>query len=101
MRRLRSGGAIPELAERGRTALGRFYAALDADPGNGAYVAGENFTIADITALCAIDFATAAARTPIPDECAFLYSSLFHRMFGYWVSYRVEQEFRTRRLGCM
>ncbi len=35
------------------------------------YIAGEKFSIADITALCAIDFA-AAVNIPIPDECHHL-----------------------------
>jgi len=32
-------------------------------------VAGDTFSIADITALCTIDFAAGAARVGIPDEC--------------------------------
>ena len=48
----------------------RFYASLDAALSNSAFVAGEAFSIADITALCTIDFAAGAARVPIPDQCS-------------------------------
>ena len=62
--------AIPALAERGKNAMVRFYASLDAALSNSAFVAGEAFSIADITALCTIDFAAGAARVPIPDQCS-------------------------------
>lgn len=64
--------AIPALAERGKQTLRRFYQRLDADLAKSRYVAGDTFTIADITALCTIDFAARAARVPVPDECANL-----------------------------
>ena len=35
------------------------------------YIAGDKFSIADITALCAIDFA-AVVNIPVPDECHHL-----------------------------
>ena len=62
--------AIPELAARGKASVGRFYAALDEHLAKSQYVAGDTFTIADITALCTVDFASGAARSPVPDECA-------------------------------
>ena len=61
--------AIPALAERGKTSVANFYESLDRDLGASAYVAGDQFSIADITALCVVDFATGAARVPIPDSC--------------------------------
>ena len=61
--------AIPALAERGKTSLGVFYESLNRDLATSAYVAGDQFSIADITALCAVDFATTAARVPVPDSC--------------------------------
>ena len=61
--------AIPALAERGKAMLSRFYVTLDEHLGTSKYVAGDGFTIADITALCVVDFATGAARVPVPDEC--------------------------------
>ncbi len=61
--------AIAELAERGKASLGRFYQRLDAELAGCEFVAGDTFSIADITALCTIDFAAGAARVGIPDEC--------------------------------
>ena len=60
--------AIPELAERGRQSLARFFEGLDSELANSKYVAGDDFSIADITALCAVDFATTAGRVPFPDD---------------------------------
>lgn len=62
--------AIPELADRGKATLRRFYSTLDEHLAGSRYVAGNQFSIADITALCAIDFASGAARVPVPEECA-------------------------------
>ncbi len=62
--------AIPALVERGKASVSRFYARLDADLANSRFVAGDTFSIADITALCSVDFATGAARVAVPDECA-------------------------------
>ena len=62
--------AIPALAERGKNAMLRFYESLNAALDDSAFVAGETFSIADITALCTLDFAAGAARVPIPDQCS-------------------------------
>lgn len=48
---------IPALAERGKKRLGAFFDMLDKRLGDSAHVAGETFSIADITALIAVDFA--------------------------------------------
>jgi glutathione S-transferase len=64
--------AIPELAERGKAAVARFYQNLDSYLGEQQFVAGSEFSIADITALCVIDFATGAARVAIPEELSNL-----------------------------
>ena len=48
---------IPALAERGRMRLRRFHERLDRRLGESEYVAGDTFTVADITALIAVDFA--------------------------------------------
>ncbi|MDE0053322.1 MAG: glutathione S-transferase family protein [Gammaproteobacteria bacterium] len=61
--------AIPALVERGQASLLRFYNRLNAHLGQSRYVAGDEFTIADITALCAVDFASVAARVPVPEDC--------------------------------
>lgn len=50
---------IQELAERGRQRYGDFLKMLDQRLGESTYVAGENFSIADITALVGVDFAAA------------------------------------------
>jgi glutathione S-transferase len=56
---------IPELAERGRQRVRHFFADLDRRLGQREYVAGDRFTVADITALVTIDFAR-AIRESIP-----------------------------------
>ncbi|MYD43810.1 MAG: glutathione S-transferase family protein [Gammaproteobacteria bacterium] len=60
--------AIPELAERGKASVTRFFDRLDEYLGDNAYCAGDSFSIADITAFCAVDFATTAARIAFPDD---------------------------------
>jgi glutathione S-transferase len=62
---------IPELAERGRQRVRHFYADLDGGLSQREYVAGDRFTVADITAFVAIDFA-GAIKEPIPTEAANL-----------------------------
>jgi len=61
--------AIPALVERGQASLLRFYHRLNVHLGQSQYVVGDAFTIADITALCAVDFASMAARVPVPENC--------------------------------
>jgi glutathione S-transferase len=61
--------AIPALAERGKRTVAKFYERLNADLGESPYVAGDAFSIADITALCVVDFAAGAARVAIPEYC--------------------------------
>ena len=48
---------IPELAARGRSRLARFFETLDRRLAESAYIAGDRFTIADITAQVTVDFA--------------------------------------------
>ena len=62
--------SITAHAERGKNAMLRFYESLNAALDDSAFVAGETFSIADITALCTLDFAAGAARVPIPDQCS-------------------------------
>ena len=64
--------AIPELAERGKNRLAQFYNDLNDYLAGNQYAAGDEFSIADITALCTIDFGSGAARVAIPDECEHL-----------------------------
>jgi glutathione S-transferase len=62
---------IPALVERGKGRLARFFAMLDAQLQKHPFVAGNRFSVADITALCAIDFAKATGAT-LPDAAASL-----------------------------
>lgn len=62
---------IPGLIERGKTRFEAFCDKLDEQLAQSRFVAGERFSVADITALCAVDFA-ARARTPMPDRCTNL-----------------------------
>ncbi len=49
--------AIPALAERGRVLTAHFFEMLNARLGQSEFVAGDRYTIADISALVAVDFA--------------------------------------------
>lgn len=55
---------IPELARRGVARLQQFFAVLDAQLAAHEYVAGEAFSIADITAVVAVDFARVVKCKP-------------------------------------
>jgi len=48
---------IPALVDRGKKSLGRFFKMLDARLADSPFIAGEAFTIADITAFITIEFA--------------------------------------------
>jgi glutathione S-transferase len=48
---------IPELAERGRRRVGSFFRRLNEQLSQSEFVAGNRFSIADITALASVDFA--------------------------------------------
>lgn len=61
--------AIPELVDRGKKLISVFFDRLEAELCESRYVAGANYSIADITALCTLDFATTAARIPFPVHC--------------------------------
>lgn len=63
--------AIPQVAElrdRGRARLGRFFAKFDRQLADNEFVAGSRYTVADATALAAVDFAKWSDVT-IPPEC--------------------------------
>jgi glutathione S-transferase len=63
---------IPALAERARYVLPRVYARLDAELAGREFIASAEFTIADITALVTIDFATRAGCA-LPAELTHLH----------------------------
>lgn len=62
---------IPELAERGQRRLDRFYETLDTRLGESRFLAGDEFSIADILGVVTVDFARAAKRR-IPEDAANL-----------------------------
>jgi glutathione S-transferase len=61
---------IPALVERGRKRVADFYADLEARLADESFVAGERFSVADITAVVAVDFATRALSLPVPEANA-------------------------------
>ncbi len=56
---------IPELAERGKARLIAFIDTLDAQLAANRHVAGEQFSLADITAVVAVDFARILKVKPV------------------------------------
>lgn len=62
---------IPELAERGRQRVQRFFHRLDRQLADHRFVAGDNFSIADISALVLVDFAR-WVKLEIPDDATHL-----------------------------
>jgi glutathione S-transferase len=59
---------IELLVERSRKRVANFYADFDARLADVPFVAGEEFSVADITALVTVDFATKAAALPVPEH---------------------------------
>jgi glutathione S-transferase len=58
---------IPELVERGRARVADFHADLDGLLADRPFVAGDAFSVADITARVTLDFADKALAMPPPD----------------------------------
>jgi len=59
---------IPALVDRNRLRLLNFYADLDARLQESAFVPGDAFSVADITALVTIDFVAKAPSLPFSDK---------------------------------
>jgi glutathione S-transferase len=59
---------IPALVDRSRLRVANFLSDLDTRLGGAPFVAGDRFSVADITALATIDFAVKAFATSIPEE---------------------------------
>jgi glutathione S-transferase len=59
---------IPELAQRGLVRLQQFFAALDAQLAGRDTIAASGFSIADITAVVAVDFARVVRIKPADDH---------------------------------
>jgi glutathione S-transferase len=63
---------IPALVERSQQRVRNFYADFDIRLADVPFVAGDEFSAADITAVVTVDFATKAAGLPIAAEHAAL-----------------------------
>ena len=59
---------IPALVDRGRRRVADFYTDLESRLRESRFVANDQFSAADITAIVTIDFATKALELPIPAE---------------------------------
>jgi len=59
---------IPELAERSKLRVKNFFADLDDRLREVPFVAGEHYSIADITALVTVDFAAKAINLALPEQ---------------------------------
>lgn len=55
---------IPELAQRGVARIQQFFDTLDQQLAQHPFVAGSNFSVADITAVVAVDFARVVKQRP-------------------------------------
>lgn len=62
---------IPELAERGRQRVRQFFRRLDERLADHAFVAGDEFSMADISAMVLVDFAR-WVKLDIPDDATHL-----------------------------
>ena len=65
------GAQIPALVERGTARIALFYEKFDARLGDSEFVAGDGYSVADITTLCTVDFAAVCGH-PIPEGHANL-----------------------------
>jgi len=63
---------IPELAERGLMKLGWFMKTLDRQLGANEFVAGDSYSVADITATVVVDFGRWVKVVPQEDQTALL-----------------------------
>ena len=63
---------IPELAQRGRQQIAWFFEDLDRRLKRNEYVAGEAYSVADITATIAVDFARWVKVYPLETQVALL-----------------------------
>jgi glutathione S-transferase len=59
---------IPALVQRSKQRVANFHGDLEARLAEVPFVAGERYTVADITALVTVDFATKAVDMPVPEK---------------------------------
>ncbi|MDP6817770.1 MAG: glutathione S-transferase [Alphaproteobacteria bacterium] len=60
---------IPELVERGGARMTWFIEKFDAQIGDSPFITSADFTTADITAFCAMNFAEKVCKVRIPESC--------------------------------
>jgi glutathione S-transferase len=60
---------IPAIVERSQQRVADFYHDFDARLAEAEFVAGNQFSAADITTLVTVDFATRAFQMPLPADC--------------------------------
>ncbi len=65
----RNADQIPALAERGLARIGYYFEDLDKQLEGRSYIAGDTYTVADISALIVVDFAKMVGQD-IPASCA-------------------------------
>lgn len=68
----RNYAQIPALVERGRARVRGFFDDLDRQLAHGRFVAGEAFTVADITAFVTVEFAAWIEEKPAPAHAQLL-----------------------------
>ena len=59
---------VPDWAEANKPRIHEFLRVLDDDLKNNRFIVGDRYTVADITALCAVDFMK-PAKVAVPDDC--------------------------------
>ena len=64
---------IEALITRGNQRLRHFFDAFDRQLAGNEFVAGDRISVADITALCSVDFAKKLAKVSVPDEYKHLH----------------------------
>ena len=62
---------IPELAERGRDRVEQFFSRIDEQLDNHEFIAGDRYSIADISAMVVVDFA-AWIKVSVPEDAAHI-----------------------------
>jgi glutathione S-transferase len=61
---------IPEAAEQNRKLVAGFLAWIDGELSKRPFVAGDRYTVPDITLLCTLDFATSLVGIPLDEALA-------------------------------
>ena len=67
---------IPELVERGKIRLAEGFRLADRALADSDFLAGNNFSLADIDLMIACEFAGWAARSEVPADCTNVHSWL-------------------------